>query len=751
MIKNNYKIFLILIIGTILIISLYFEFLNYLNDISEIESETFLNNKSEQYLKIKLVNQFNSYIKICKQGKLKDKENISLSKYPKISVIMPIYNGGKYLYYSLRSIQNQKLKEIEIILIDDFSKDNSLNIIKNYMEEDPRIRIIKNNKNRKILYSKSIGALNSKGKFIIELDQDDMFIRNDCFDILINEAETNNLDLVHIRDFSKSTFYFNYKTKVNLIKDHLVYPQKTNYKIQPILKDKMFRDNNIYLLWGLLIKTKLYKEVIYHIWPIIMNYQIIFHEDYTISFLLVLLTKRYKYINKFAILHLIHQNSISNNYIKNKEYYLSILFLANIMNEYYIKKNPRDIYILINYIKLFFECFQYGKQIYPNLFFHIIKIILNNEYISTEAKQNLMNEMGINFEEYKANLINKSLIDSVEIRTNFKNDNFKNIFYKQLIEISIIIYCNEFKYIMETIKSLLNQIFINIEIIIVYDSSEQDNLNLIKNTIKQNKIIKIIDNKKNKGLIYSFAIGVLSSKGIYILTLRPTYILPKKNILNILYHKSKSNDLDILEFNLLIHKNEEYNNNYIFNLYKCSHLKSDIKLDFIKANKLNLELDQEKEILFNKLIKTNLFKEIIIKNKFIYHKDAIYNYYDNIFLFSFFKKRIKFNHSNLIGVIKNINNKELYLAKIMDNQKQKEIDSIFYINFLLDNTNNVYEEKRYILNEFYSIFNLIYSKINNNIISDDSIKLLKKFRNSKFINISDKKKLNFYYNSFKNY
>ena len=55
---------------------------------------------------------------------------------------------------------------------------------------------------------------------------------------------------------------------------------------------------------------------------------------------------------------------------------------------------------------------------------------------------------------------------------------------------------------METINSLLNQIFINIEIIIIYDSREQNGLNLIKNFIKKNKIIKIIDNKKNKGLYY---------------------------------------------------------------------------------------------------------------------------------------------------------------------------------------------------------------------------------------------------------
>ena len=56
-----------------------------------------------------MINQFNSYIIKCLNGKL-DYKTFRLSKHPKISVIMPIYNGGKYLFYSLRSIQNQNLK-----------------------------------------------------------------------------------------------------------------------------------------------------------------------------------------------------------------------------------------------------------------------------------------------------------------------------------------------------------------------------------------------------------------------------------------------------------------------------------------------------------------------------------------------------------------------------------------------------------------------------------------------------------------
>ena len=164
------------------------------------EHNEITNKKVLTFLNDSIINNFNNYIKICLNGILIDKKRYPLLKFPKISVIIPLYKGSKYLHYSLRSVQNQKMKEIEIILIDDCSQDESLNLIKKYMKEDERIRLIENKINRKILYSKSIAALNSNGKYILQLDQDDLFLRNDAFDILYNEAERNNLDLTQIRD-----------------------------------------------------------------------------------------------------------------------------------------------------------------------------------------------------------------------------------------------------------------------------------------------------------------------------------------------------------------------------------------------------------------------------------------------------------------------------------------------------------------------------------------------------------------------
>ena len=179
------------------------------------EIKKYENKSYNWYLTAEMVDKFNKFTNICHNGILLDNQKYPLLKNPKISVVIPLYNGGKYLYYSLRSVQNQKMKEIEIILVDDCSTDDTIKIVEKYMEEDERIRLIKNVKNRKILYSKSIGALNSNGKYIVQLDQDDLFIRDDIFDILYYEAENNNLDLVQIRDICKDNCYFRGLTRIN--------------------------------------------------------------------------------------------------------------------------------------------------------------------------------------------------------------------------------------------------------------------------------------------------------------------------------------------------------------------------------------------------------------------------------------------------------------------------------------------------------------------------------------------------------
>ena len=112
-----------------------------------------------------ILNNINKNIILCQKGIL---TNDILKSYsnPLITVIIPIYNSEKTIKSAIRSVQNQNFRDLEILLIDDFSKDNSLSIIKELKNEDSRIKIIKNKVNRGPLFSKSLAVLNSRGKYI---------------------------------------------------------------------------------------------------------------------------------------------------------------------------------------------------------------------------------------------------------------------------------------------------------------------------------------------------------------------------------------------------------------------------------------------------------------------------------------------------------------------------------------------------------------------------------------------------------
>ena len=114
-----------------------------------------------------------------------------LTNNTKISIIITVYNGEAYLNTSLISIQNQNLKDIEIIMVDDGSTDNSVNLIKDLMSKDQRIVLFQNNKNRGMLYTKTKSVPFAKGKYILFLDEDDIIVQRDALSTLYEEAERN--------------------------------------------------------------------------------------------------------------------------------------------------------------------------------------------------------------------------------------------------------------------------------------------------------------------------------------------------------------------------------------------------------------------------------------------------------------------------------------------------------------------------------------------------------------------------------
>lgn len=110
-----------------------------------------------------------------------------------VSIIIPVYNAGDYLRLALESVQSQTLRDIECIVVDDGSTDNSIEIISEFMAADARIKLI-SQKNSGVAVARNTGIDNAHGKYIAFLDQDDALPAN-ALQILFDAAESTGADL----------------------------------------------------------------------------------------------------------------------------------------------------------------------------------------------------------------------------------------------------------------------------------------------------------------------------------------------------------------------------------------------------------------------------------------------------------------------------------------------------------------------------------------------------------------------------
>ena len=94
---------------------------------------------------------------------------------PRISIIVPVYNVENYLVKCIESILNQSFKNFELILVNDGSNDNSLNICKKYIEIDNRIKLI-SQINKGLSAARNTGLRYAKGNYICFIDSDDFVV-----------------------------------------------------------------------------------------------------------------------------------------------------------------------------------------------------------------------------------------------------------------------------------------------------------------------------------------------------------------------------------------------------------------------------------------------------------------------------------------------------------------------------------------------------------------------------------------------
>ena len=266
--------------------------------------------------KLLLDNSVN-FMEKCEKGILIDKNSCLSSETPKISVIIPVYCASATIKKAIRSIQNQTLKEIEIILFDDASPDNSYKIMKELQEEDPRIKLFKNEVNRGVFYTRLTASKKAKGKYIMYLDNDDMFSRSDIFNILYNEIEKTGHDIIEFNGYSTHDYHLINKEKN--IKSTSIYNKEIEFSQPELSRIRIKKINEDYVeindsyLWGKIIKNDLMQKVIDIIGEKNYGKKMLFHDDDCVNYILFKNAKSFKYINIYGIFYYTNQESITHS------------------------------------------------------------------------------------------------------------------------------------------------------------------------------------------------------------------------------------------------------------------------------------------------------------------------------------------------------------------------------------------------------------------------------------------------------
>ena len=123
---------------------------------------------------------------------------LSTMEQLRLSIIVPIYNVEQYVAECIHSLYRQDIpqEEYEVICVDDCSPDNSAAIVERLQSEFPTLRIIHNERNKKLGGARNTGLRNAQGRYILFVDSDDMLKQN-CLKQLIDMLDAGQDDYIH--------------------------------------------------------------------------------------------------------------------------------------------------------------------------------------------------------------------------------------------------------------------------------------------------------------------------------------------------------------------------------------------------------------------------------------------------------------------------------------------------------------------------------------------------------------------------
>ena len=276
----------------------------------------------------------------------------------KISIIIAAYNIENYIERCMASVVNQTYSNLDIIVVNDGSTDNTLNIIESFSKNDERINII-NQSNQGLLKSRKIGFNNSQGDYVLFIDGDD-WLEKDAIEIMYNEMITDGCDIIQCKYYKR---YDNGKT--------IKFIEKNTGIIDPdmLIEGILLCDINHNVWTKLIRKDYIIENNIYF-----MD-NITFGEDLAFTFELFKSKPKVKIIDNALYNYYQRSDSLTNSFSSK------VLEINKVIK--YVKKELISLELYEKY-KAQFEYFSYRHcyRIYRNFIF----------YTKNEIGSNLLKE-----------------------------------------------------------------------------------------------------------------------------------------------------------------------------------------------------------------------------------------------------------------------------------------------------------------------------------------------------------------------
>lgn len=486
----------------------------------------------------------------------------------KVSVIIPIFNVERYIAECIESVQNQTLREIEIICVNDGTTDNSMKIVEMRALEDSRIKII-NQKNGGLSVARNAGLAQAMGEYILFLDSDD-YIVPIALEELYTQSKENALDCLC---FDANVFFETEKVKDENNRYVSYYIRKGNYF-------GIYEGMELFCkMWGnsdfkpsaclQLIHTNLVKN------NNITFYNGIIHEDNLFSFQVLFYSHKVMYRKKAYYVRRVRENSIMTTAQAIKSaygYYICVVEISGMLEKKHIRMD--EIIVIKSFLaslqaiamNLLNEETEYDKFFEDLAAFpihHVMGLILwvyeMQKRIQLESciikrengqiKNSLSYKLGL-FMTYiprkiyhAGDLIVKKM---KSLRYRLHQLMLNTIPNKICVSVIIPVY-NASKYIGSCMDSLICQSLKNIEIICINDGSMDNSLEILKEYQQKDKRIIIID-QENQGAGSARNNGMMHARGEYLLFLdADDYFSPKLCDLTYYHAKSKRAQVCLLK------------------------------------------------------------------------------------------------------------------------------------------------------------------------------------------------------------